>query len=566
MAYVPNSGSVAAWLQSDNASVITTIPALQGASVSGMVGASIIGLPPVNVVNTVNVSGSVVGFLQGNASIITVSQSSVAVAIVSGSIVANFTPPANQSVSGVVSISNFPANQSISGSIGITGTPAVSVQGTIFVSGSVITVGGSGVANQSVSGTVGSSILGNVNTTITSVATIGGFLNVNLVGGSILTSATANQSVSGAVSISNLPANQSVSGTVGASIIGLTPVVVTNTPSISGTVLIGANVTINSPSVYGNISGSIAGTYIEPTVVTSVTGIALIFKSNISSSTMTAVGVGAPLPVSVQGTIGASIIGVVPVTGFPTTQNVSGSVVAFQGTSPFVVNFQNSSIIAISTGSVVAVPTGNQSISGTVNTLPTGTIMTSIVSTIPSSVIVGASIFGQLPAGTAPIGSVATLQGTNPWIVVGSVYGNISGSVVSFQAGLNTTSIVGTPSISGGVVNFWGSPTASWISGSTSLLTGVYQPVAGSVSGQFTYITAIQAANASANNVYLTFSGAGLGSTVGSIIGYTVVPANGGSNIVYTNALKTGSGAPFQASMSGVASVFISAQGFTSGN
>lgn len=79
--------------------------------------------------------------------------------------------------------------------------------------------------------------------------------------------------------------------------------------------------------------------------------------------------------------------------------------------------------------------------------LPQQTV--SIVSSIPSSVLVGASVFGQLPAGTAPLGSVATLQGTNPWVITGSIQGfpanqNISGSVVSFPQGTIITSLVST--------------------------------------------------------------------------------------------------------------------------
>src|ERR1051326_4906809 len=47
----------------------------------------------------------------------------------------------------------------------------------------------------------------------------------------------------------------------------------------------------------------------------------------------------------------------------------------------------------------------------------------------PSSLLSGASIFGQLPAGTAPLGSVAALQGTNPWIT------NINHSVATVIIG-----------------------------------------------------------------------------------------------------------------------------------
>ena len=75
--------------------------------------------------------------------------------------------------------------------------------------------------------------------------------------------------------------------------------------------------------------------------------------------------------------------------------------------------------------------------------------------------LAGVSIFGQLPAGTAPLGSVAALQGTNPWIITGSVQGvisgnssvqvlnfpttqNISGSVASYPLGTIITSLVST--------------------------------------------------------------------------------------------------------------------------
>lgn len=161
-------------------------------------------------------------------------------------------------------------------------------------------------------------------------------------------------------------------------------------------------------------------------------------------------------PTKLVGTV--SVVGVLPVTlsGNPSISGTvlvnNGSVVAFQGgawTSSVVgsvANYlqssggsvitvnQSSSILAVPVGSVITVHQGsiaaviiggsiasagvaNQSVSGTVNTLPLGTIVTSMVSTVPSSVLVGASIFGQLPAGTAVIGSVATLQGTSPWIV-----------------------------------------------------------------------------------------------------------------------------------------------------
>lgn len=140
------------------------------------------------------------------------------------------------------------------------------------------------------------------------------------------------------------------------------------------------------------------------------------------------------------------------VQGFPTTQNISGSVVSYPlGTiiTSLVSTIPSSVIVGASIFGLPPVNVTNTNLnvggsviafegagwSGSVAATQIGTRITSVVSTVPSSVIVGTSIFGQLPAGTAPLGSVAVLQGTNPW--------NIAGSVAAFQAGTLITSISG---------------------------------------------------------------------------------------------------------------------------
>ena len=313
---------------------------------------------------------------------------------------------------------------------------------------------------------------------------------------------------------------------------------------------------------------------------------------------------------SISGTVGASVIGWVPIqasnTSIITVQQgssiigvVTGSVVSLQGTNPWVI-----------VGSVYG--------SGSVVAFQGGTRITSIVSTIPSSVLVGASIFGQLPAGTAPLGSVATLQGTNPWVVVGSVYG--AGSVVAFQGGApwantNVGSVITTQI--GSVITVWQSPSivgtyaedaahatgdkgifalgvrndtlssvtstdgdytpistgpvgetvtanapiTKWIRGTADLrvvLGASVTAIAAQGASIFTYITSIQLANMGSASVLVTFTGG-----LGSILGYSIAPAGGGSNIYYPNALKTGENSAFAASISGTASVLVSAQGFT---
>ena len=105
-------------------------------------------------------------------------------------------------------------------------------------------------------------------------------------------------------------------------------------------------------------------------------------------------------------------------------------------------------------------------------------------------------------------------------------------------------------------------PLTKWIQGQTSIMYGTsVQAIAPQGASIFTYITALQIANTSPNNVYVTFTG-GLGGAT-STLGFTTAPANGGSNIYYPNGLKTGANSGFSASISGVASIFLSAQGFT---
>lgn len=135
---------------------------------------------------------SVLGAVTTTGSVISVNQGSIAAYIIGGSVAAMVTPPANQSVSGVV-------GASILGTV-----PVTQVTSPWIITGSV-QASVTPAANQSVSGTVGASIIGAVPVRVeASIAAV-------IIGGSIAASFTP-------------PANQSVSGTVGASIIGSVPV------------------------------------------------------------------------------------------------------------------------------------------------------------------------------------------------------------------------------------------------------------------------------------------------------------------------------------------------------
>lgn len=103
-------------------------------------------------------------------------------------------------------------------------------------------------------------------------------------------------------------------------------------------------------------------------------------------------------------------------------------------------------------------------------------------------------------------------------------------------------------------------PLTKWVQGVASVFTGVIQPIIPAQGASiFTYITSGQVANASANNVYLTMYGA-----TSSVIGYLPVPANSGALPLMPNGWKTNANGVFSASVSGVASVFLSFQGFIS--
>ncbi len=109
--------------------------------------------------------------------------------------------------------------------------------------------------------------------------------------------------------------NQSVSGTVGASVIGLTPVTFSGSPSISGAVTVLGNPSISGTVNIGNVPQA------------SVHGNVGVTNTNFSVS-------GA---ISISNIPQASVHGAVSIAGgglnvnnFPTNQNVSGSVIAFQ--------------------------------------------------------------------------------------------------------------------------------------------------------------------------------------------------------------------------------------------
>jgi hypothetical protein len=493
---------------------------------------------------------------------------------------------------GVISATNpLPINGSVSGSVGIAGNVTInspSVYGNI--SGSVVAFQGAGWSG---------SVAATVTNTVTVVSSIAGGIfpisgsvaatitNTNLnVSGSV--AAWLNSSNASVITVGTPVANQSVSGTVGASIIGLTPVNVTNTNL--------------------NIAGSIAGTYANSNVASTVTGVAMMFKQNVSSSIMTEVSPTFPLPVSVQGVIqvtgNPSISGTVQVGNFPTTQNVSGSVVATQGTTPWVVvgsvyqgTGWSGSVAATVTNTVTVV----SSIAGGIFPV-SGSVAAVITNT---NVNVSGSVAAWLNSSSA---SVITLnQGSSILAVpVGSVITVAQGSVAAAQIGTRITSVSGTLVVASLVGTFAedsahtsGDPglfvlgirndtVASLVSvdkdygafttdsagrnlikpfapdevrldTQTSVVSGSVTALFNSVLGLRNYVTDVFVANTGSVATLVTFTD---GST--SVLGYTIAPAGGGSNIIgMAMPFRTAPSQDFTFSMAPSTSIlYVSAKGY----
>lgn len=622
------------WSTSVMTNVITSI------ATAGQVMGSVAAL---QATNPWNVAGSVAAFVVGNSSVITVVQSSVAVTIVSGSIAATFTPPANQSVSGTVQTdvrasvavviiggsiaASFtpPANQSVSGTVNIgTGGP-VSVVGTMSVLGTVpvtqvtspwIVTGSvqgsfSPSGNQSVSGTVniGSVLIGNpatvsaansTSTPVTSTLSFTGtgeeWKDYGTITVNVFTDATsatdglsiqqssdnANWDIRDTYTIPSMAAGQGKT-------FGLQPaarfgrVVYTQGAQNSGAFRLQ---TVYHPQYTKPSSQRPSDGYTNETDLEQQQSFNMVYDQSSNSwyrqrgtsslgslvyttSSIVALVTGNP---SVSGTVGASIVGQLPggtavlgsvaalqgtnpwiitssIAGglFPisgsvaatitnTNVNVGGSVVAFQGTSPFVVNFQNSSILAVPVGSTIALLQSSSILS-----VPVGSTIT---------VFQAPSIVGTYAE------DAASASGDKGFLVMGARNDTLA-SVTSAD-GDYSSHVVGPA----GELIAENAPLTKWIQGTADFRNGnagasiVLMSTGGT--SVFSYITGLQVANMGSASVLVTLVSSG------SILGYTIAPAGGGSNIYYQNALKTPSNGNFAASISGIASVLVSAQGFVS--
>ena len=266
----------------------------------------------------------------------------------------------------------------------------------------------------------------------------------------------------------------------------------------------------------------------------------MLFKSNVSTSIMSVASPTTPLPVV------GSVSGSINIVGNP---SVSGTVNIGNVPQASVHGVVGASIIGLVPVTFAA--TANQSVSGTV----------------------GSSIIGIVPV-TQSGTQITSISGT---VVIQSVVGTYAEDAghSSGDAGLLALAVRNDTLVSitsadndyspqavgpSGEVLTANAPLTKWVRGVASVFTGVIQPIVPAQGASiFSYITSGQVANASANNVYLTFYGA-----ADSVIGYLPVPANSCALPIMPNAWKTNANGAFSASVSGVASVFLSFQGFIS--
>lgn len=185
---------------------------------------------------------------------------------------------------------------------------------------------------------------------------------------------------------------------------------------------------------------------------------------------------------------------------------------------------------------------GNPSISGTVNVVQSGLNITSVSGTLEINSVVGTYAEDAAhTTGDKGLFVLAVRNDTMPSIT--STDGDYSPYAVGPVGEMLTAN----------------APITKWVQGVASCFTGVIQPViAAQGTSIFTYITSGQATNNSANNAYLTISSGG------TTIAYLPVPANSGALPIMPNAWKGLTNAAISASVSGVASVFLSFQGFIS--
>ena len=312
------------------------------------------------------------------------------------------------------------------------------------------------------------------------------------------------------------------------------------------------------------------------------------------------------LAINPDGSINASIIGSpgITVTGSVVSLNTGSIISVSQGSvitvwqnssvlavpvGSVITVLQSSSIIAIATGSVATIPTGNQSVSGAINvsgSVLLGSSNASIISYLQNSSIIAinagsvvalsqGSVITVLQSSSIlaiPVGSVITVW-TTPSIVgtyaedtaftnadKGLLAMGVRNDAVASFAGSNLEYTPHGLDSAGRFVTKPFSPEESRIEGYNSVVsTSVTTLVGAAGAGLKNYITDIQVANTGATTTLVTFrSGGGT-----SVLGYTIAPTGGGSNITLQTPMRTLANETFDFQPTSASSIlFVTVKGF----
>lgn len=440
-------------------------------------------------------------------------------------------------------------------------------------------------------------------------------INVSVVGvvnmaGSILAVPTGNQSVSGAVTATAPPGSVMATTAPAASVMAvrtdsasvITTQIAGSVMAIAGTFTTPAGSIQSTTTPAGSVlavrtdnasvittqpAGSvmnISGTVTNPAgsiqshtnpagSVTAVSGTFTTPAGSIQSTTNPAGSVGAQIAYQLAGSILATSATVLP-------GSVSGAITAPPG-SVMAVRTDNASVITLQlAGSIMATSATvlPGSVSGAI-TAPPGSVLA--VRTDLASVIT-TQIAGSVMATSAvqPAGSIMTVV-TPAGSVQAVIFGNASivgtyaedapaasGDKGFLVMGARNDTLASVTSNDGdysshvvgpsGELITANAPLTKWIQAQSSVMYGTsVQVVAAQGASVFTYITGVYIANDSA-----TFSRVKVTGGLGSVLGWTVAPANGGSNMPIANALKTGENSGVSVSISGVSSVYVTMTGF----
>lgn len=222
---------------------------------------------------------------------------------------------------------------------------------------------------------------------------------------------------------------------------------------------------------------------------------------------------------------------------FPNT-----SVTALQGTNPWAVQLTSGSIATtVNTGNSSVQLVGGTAMVGSVAAYQGAATPWKVELTSGSIATTGGNSSVMLTPGINTIGSVAALQATNPWIV------QLTSGSIATTAGETITA---------------NAPIIKWVSGVTSVMYGTSVAVlAAQGASVATYVTGIHLINESANTSRVTFT-QGTGQAGGSVLLYAIAPATGGTNMQFSNPIRTLDNRQISASINGVSSVYVMLTGF----